>query len=126
LWIARRPETMDLFNMIMRFHRQHGVLTRALTPLEAGEIQPGLNTKIIEGAMFDPTAGRMPVIDNFVKLYICLRRNGVKILPYTRALRLIKNGNEVISAETERGMLNADIFVVAAGDRGIKRDLGHH
>ncbi|MEM1628477.1 MAG: FAD-binding oxidoreductase [Desulfurococcaceae archaeon] len=123
LWIARRPETMDLFNMIMRFHRQHGVLTRALTPLEAGEIQPGLNTKIIEGAMFDPTAGRMPVIDNFVKLYTYLRRNGVKILPYTRALRLVKNGNEVISVETERGVLNADIFVVTAGGRGTREIL---
>lgn len=123
LWIARRSETVDAFRKLSAFHHQYGVPTRVLTREEAAEVQPGLNTRIVEGALFDPTAGRMPIIRNFVKVYLWLKSRGVKFLEYTKATKLIESAGRVKYVETTSGSVEADVFVVAAGGRGSRELL---
>ncbi|MCX8185006.1 MAG: FAD-binding oxidoreductase [Sulfolobales archaeon] len=121
LWVARRPETLEGFKKLVEFHHQFGVPTRILSLDEVKEVEPRLNTKIVAGAMFDPTAGKMPIIENFVKLYIEVKKLGVKVVPYTKVTKLVSRGSKIAAAETSRGTIEADVFVVAAA--GDSRDI---
>lgn len=123
LWIARRRETLDVFKKLAAFHNEYGVPTRVLDRDEAARIQPGLNKGIVAGALFDPTAGRMPVLENIVKLYLKLKSLGVVFHFYTRVNRLTVSGYRVKSAITSRGEVEGDVFVIAAGGRGTRELL---
>jgi sarcosine oxidase subunit beta len=123
LWIARRQETLDVFEKLAAFHNEYGVPTRVLDRDEAARIQPGLNKGIVAGALFDPTAGRMPVLENIVKLYLKLKSLGVVFHFYTRVNRLTVSGYRVKSAITSRGEVEGDVFVIAAGGRGTRELL---
>ncbi len=121
LWVARKPETLEGFRKLTEFHHQFGVPTRLVDADEVRLLEPRLNARVVVGAMFDPTAGRMPIIENFVKLYLEVKRLGVRVVPYTRVTRLVPRGSRVTAAETSRGPVEADAFVVAAG--GDSRDI---
>lgn len=123
LWIARKPETMSLFEKLSAFHREHGVPTRLVDPVEASDIQPGLNKSLIAGGLFDPTAGRMPIIRNFVKLYLKLKSQGVIFREWTEVYRLNSSGDRINSLQTSRGIIEGDVFVLAAGGRGTRELL---
>lgn len=123
LWIARREETVDYFKKLVSFHNEYDVPTRVIDPDEALNIQPGLNKKIIKGAMFDPTAGKMPVFENFVKLYLKLKKLGVLFKTYTKIRGLKASGSRIVEAESDRGVLKADVFIITAGGRGTREIL---
>ncbi|MEM1638663.1 MAG: FAD-binding oxidoreductase [Desulfurococcaceae archaeon] len=120
LWVARKEETVEAFKKLVAFHNEHGVPTKIIEPDEAKNIEPKLNTKIISGAMFDPTAGRMDILDVFTKLHLELKKHGVKVFNYTKAIRLSTRGEKVVSVETQRGILEADVFVVAAAEGSVE------
>ena len=117
LWVARREETLDTFRKLVEFHNKYGIPTRVLSVDEVKEIQPNINSKIITGAMFDPTAGKMKILENFTRLYLRVKGLGVKVHPYTKALKLVARGGKIVAAETNRGSLEADVFVVAAAEK---------
>lgn len=121
LWVARKPETLEGFKKLVDFHHQYDVPTRILDVEEVKRVEPRLNTKLVVGAMFDPTAGRMPIIENFVNLYIKVKKLGVKVVPYTKVIKFISRGDRVVAAETSGGTVEFDAAVVAAG--GDSRDL---
>jgi len=123
LWVARKPETLDVFKKLSAFHNKYGVATKILDPDEAERVQPGLNKSIIAGALFDPTAGRMPVLENLVKLYLKLKSLGVTFHFYTEVTKLNVSNYRVKSAFTNRGEIEGDVFVVAAGGKGTREIL---
>ena len=123
LWIARKLETVEVFKKLSAFHNEYGVPTRILGVEEAGQIQPGLNKSIVAGALFDPTAGRMPVIENLVKLYLKLRSLGVIFKFHTKVTKLTTSDYRVKSAITSRGEITGDLFIVVAGGRGTRELL---
>jgi sarcosine oxidase subunit beta len=120
LWIARRPETLGVFKKLAAFHWEYSVPTRVLSADEAEHIQPGLNKNIVAGALFDPTAGRMPVLENLVKLYLKLKSLGVVFNFYTKVIKLNTSNYRIKSAITNRGEIEGEVFVVAAGGRGTR------
>ncbi|MEM0004853.1 MAG: FAD-binding oxidoreductase [Desulfurococcaceae archaeon] len=126
LWVARRDETVETFKKLASFHNQYGVPSRVLEPSEVKSVEPKLNINIISGAMFDPTAGRMDILEVFTKLYLELRKRGVKFLNYTKAEKLISDSEKIRSVKTSRGILEADVFIVAAaeGSREILSSIG--
>jgi len=126
LWVARRPETVEVFRRLVGFHHDYGIPTRIMDVDEVRELEPGINYRIIAGAMFDPTAGRMPILENFIKLYLRVKSLGVRVLPHTRVLKLEGRGDRVTKAVTSRGDIEADVFVVAAGggSRRILKTVG--
>ncbi|MCI4436098.1 MAG: FAD-binding oxidoreductase [Ignisphaera sp.] len=123
LWIARRHETVESFRKLSMFHNSLGVPTKVLSADEVLEIQPGLNKNLVAGALFDPIAGRMPILKNIVKLYLRVRNLGVKFLFYTKALRLKASNYKVHAVETSRGVIDGEVFIIAAGGRGSRELL---
>lgn len=123
LWLARSPESVNLFKKLSAFHRDHGVPTRVIDPDEACMIQPGLNKSLIAGGLFDPTAGRMPIIRNFVRLYLKLKSLGVVFRDQTEVYRLSTSGGKINLLHTSKGLIEGDVFVLAAGGRGTRELL---
>lgn len=115
LWVARKNETLGTFRKLVEFYRQFSIPAEMLEVDEVKEVEPMINTKLVAGAMRDPTAGMMPMLKNFVKIYLKVKNSGVKILPYTKVLKLVVSSGKVVAAETSRGMVEADAFLVAAG-----------
>lgn len=120
LWVARKDETVETFKKLVAFHNEHGVPTKVIEPSEVRNIEPSLNIKIVAGAMLDPTAGRMDVLDVFTKLYLELKKHGVKIANYTKATKLNAKGERVVSVETLQGTFEADVFIVAAAEGSVE------
>ena len=124
LWVARKNETIKTFETLVAFHNQYGVNTKVLDVDETMEKQPGLNKSIISGAMYDPTAGKMNVFNNFAKLYLALKKHGVVFKPYTKVTKLEIASGRVKRAISTHGELEADVYVVAAGGTGTREILG--
>jgi len=126
LWIARREDTLDVFRELAKFHNSHGVPTRVIGVDELSSREPYINTSIVKGALFDPTAGKMSVIEVFTELYIRVKKMGGIIIPHTPVEKLVSSGGVVKSAITPRGEYTADVFVVAAaeGSRKILESIG--
>jgi len=126
LWIARREDTLDVFRELAKFHNSHGVPTRVIGVDELSSREPYINTSIVKGALFDPTAGKMSVIEVFTELYIRVKKMGGIIISHTPVERLVSSGGIVKSALTPRGEYTADVFVVAAaeGSRKILESIG--
>jgi sarcosine oxidase subunit beta len=123
LWIARKHETVESFRKLSMFHNSLGVPTRVLSADEVLEIQPGINKNLVAGGLFDPVAGRMPILKNIVKLYLRVKNLGVKFLFYTKALRLKTSDYKVHAVETSQGVIEGDVFIIAAGGRGSRELL---
>jgi len=123
LWVARREETVELFKKLVQFHNSLGVSTRVLSADEVVEVEPGINRDLIVGGMFDPTAGRMPLFENFVQLYTYIKSLGVRFQLYTEVYGFKASGKRVETALTSRGEIRADVFVIAAAE-GSRRILG--
>ncbi|MEM1719524.1 MAG: FAD-binding oxidoreductase [Desulfurococcaceae archaeon] len=126
LWVARKEETLDTFKKLVDFHHKFGIPTKVLNVEDVKELEPHLNTKIITGAMFDPTAGKMSVLENFTKLYLKVKSMGVKVIPYTKVLELVAGNGEIRAAKSTRGTLEANVFVIAAAEcsKEILRTIG--
>lgn len=126
LWVARKPETIETFKKLADFHHQYSVPTRIVDVDEVKNIEPGINSSIVAGAMVDPTAGRMPILENFIKLYLKVKSLGVKVVPYTTVLKFEVSGSRAAKAVTTRGDVEADYFVVAAGggSRKLLKTIG--
>ncbi|MEM0015318.1 MAG: FAD-binding oxidoreductase [Zestosphaera sp.] len=126
LWIARRDETLSTFRRLAEFYHQFSIPAEILDADEVKDVEPMVNTRLVAGAMRDPTAGMMPMLKNFVKIYLKVKGSGVRILPYTKVLKLLVSGGRVVAAETGRGVIEADVFLVAAGgdSREIVKTVG--
>ncbi len=115
LWIARKESTLENFKTLTRIHNSYGIPTKILEPTDVCRIVPQLNVSKIVGAMIDPMAGKSYPFDTLHAFYMACRSKGVKIYTKTEALKLNTRGNRIQSVETNRGTVEGDIFVVAAG-----------
>lgn len=126
IWVARKNETIDVFKKLSQFHNSYGVPTRIIGKDELKEKEPYMNIDIVEGALYDPTAGKMNLMEVFTELYLRVKKMGAKIIPYTPIEKLVVSGGRVKSAISPRGQLDADVFIVAAaeGSKKILESIG--
>jgi sarcosine oxidase subunit beta len=128
IWIARREETLEAFKRLVEFHNSYGVPTRVIDVDELRAKEPHMNTKVVVGALYDPTAGKMDVLEVFTQLYLRVKKAGGKIVPYTPVTSFTTSGERITSVVTPRGEISADVFIVAAaeGSKKVLESLGVH
>lgn len=81
---------------------------------EAERIEPYINGEAV-AAVWAPTAGVISPIDAVIALVENAVSNGVKLLTETEVRRVIVSDGRVKGVETNRGFIEADIVVNAAG-----------
>ena len=121
VWIASREETVETFKKLVKLHNSLGVPTKMIDLDELKEKVPPINTNGILAAMYDPTAGKSYPFDTLFAFYKSLKSRGVRIETHTMAKKLLVSNSKVLGAETNKGIIESDIVVIAAGS--MSRDL---
>jgi sarcosine oxidase subunit beta len=98
-----------------------GIPSRLLTPKEAREIVPFLNTEGLVGATYCHEDGHCNPFQVTLAYADAARRHGAKIRTYVEATGILTEGGRIRGVLTEEGEISTPITVVAAG--GHSADL---
>ncbi len=101
----------------MALQRGLGTQQQALTPAEAVAIEPALahHAARIAGAIHTPSECAADCLKVCESLQRLLEARGVKFRFQTEVTRLLRQGQRIAAAETPRGRIEADAFVIALG-----------
>ena len=120
VWIATKEESAELFKKLVNLHNSLGVPTRLVSPEELKELVPPIRADDAKVALHDPTAGKSYVFDTLHAYLMACRELGVKVMTFTPVKKLVAGGGRVKAAETDKGTIEADTFIVAAGSGSRK------
>jgi len=115
LFLAHDDETLRRIEYGAELQKKHGLPTRVITPGEAGEIVPQLDTSRFIAASWNPEDGVVfpwPFLWGYAE---GARRRGVQVETFTRVTGLDASGGRIRSIQTDRGTVLADRVVVACG-----------
>ncbi len=121
LLLAYTEAGWEQFQKNVALQKAHGLPVELLTPAEAKEIVPHLNTEQLLGATFCPTDGHcnpFKVTDAYAK---AARRLGVEIYTNTTVTGIKREGDKIQGVETDQGFIATPIVVNAAG--GWSQDI---
>ncbi len=115
LFLARDEATAERFRENVAMQNDRGVPSEFLSPAEAVEHCPGLETERFVGATYSPT-------DGFADPHLALqayataaREAGADVRTKTAVTDVLRDGDRVVGVETDDGRLEADYVVNAAG-----------
>ncbi|SHE36794.1 NAD(P)/FAD-dependent oxidoreductase [Desulforamulus putei] len=113
--------------MVEQFHKnlgvQHklGIPSRWVTPEEAKEIVPHLNTQGLLGATFCGKDGHCNPFKTTDAYARAAQHLGVEIMTYTEVTRLLARDGKITGVETSKGIIETPAVVLCAG--AYSRDL---
>ena len=104
---------------------KYGLEAHVLTPSDVQQLEPNLEVKS-RGAIFFPGDSHLDPGALYAYLKKYLEEKGVKFLPSTQVLGFEKSGTKVTAVLTDKGKLDADKIVLAAGawTAQLAKDLG--
>lgn len=104
---------------------KYGLEAHVLTPSDVQQLEPNLEVKS-RGAIFFPGDSHLDPGALYAYLKNYLEEKGVKFLPSTQVLGFEKSGSKVNAVLTDKGKLDADKIVLAAGawTAQLAKDLG--
>ena len=115
LFLAQDDATVKRIEAGAELHRKHGLATRIVTPGEAGEIAPELDTKTFLAASWNPDDGVVfpwPFLWGYAD---GARKRGAQIETFTQVTGLDVEGGHVRGVRTDRGRVACDRVVIASG-----------
>jgi len=115
LFLAHDDETVRRIEFGAGLQRRHGLATRVITPAEAAEIVPQLDTSRFVAASWNPEDGVVfpwPFLWGYAD---GARKRGAQVETFTRVTGLEESGGRVRAVQTDRGQVAADRVVIAAG-----------
>jgi len=115
LFLARTEEQLAQLRKAAEFQNRHGVRTRMVGPEEARDIVPDVSVTGVLGGTYNPDDGTLfpwPVVHGVADL---LKHEGVPIELNTTVTGFRRSNGRIAAVETERGEIQADHIVLAAG-----------
>lgn len=114
-YLAREPETAELFHEAIPFQNDRGVPSEFLSPEEAAEHVPGLRVDRYVGAAYCPT-------DGFADPHLGLQgfateasAAGVRVETGVEVTDVVTDDGTVVGVDTSAGRYEAEFVVLAAG-----------
>ena len=122
LKVFRNQEELEAGLRQADFLARHQVETRALGPGEVVDVEPALASAAgsLAGAIHHPIDEHGDARAFCQALEGLLRESGSALHYATRAQGLLREGNRIAALETDRGPMEADAFVLAAGSPTVK------
>lgn len=121
LLLAYTDAGWEQFRQNVQLQKAHGLQVEMLTPDEAREVVPHLNTDQLLGATFCPSDGHcnpFKVTDAYAK---AARRLGVEVYTNTAVTAIVREGDKLKGVQTNRGFIASPLVVNAAG--GWSQDI---
>jgi len=116
--VARTDERMAELDRRVQSAKAWGEPGELLTPEEVGEHVPYINTDIIKGGFYSPSAGTCDPLragEIMRERASEITDGGLHVSPNTEVLDLHVENGEILAVETDRGTVAADEVVIAAG-----------
>jgi dimethylglycine dehydrogenase len=113
--LAHSKERMQEFARAMGMGNYQGLNLRLMTPDEAKEMYPFLETHDLEGALYDPDDGDIDPAQLTQALAKGARQMGAKIERFCSATGVTQHANGTWTVHTEKGDIDCDKVVNAAG-----------
>ncbi|WP_347309923.1 GcvT family protein [Defluviimonas sp. SAOS-178_SWC] len=116
LAIARNADRLHELKHRASIAKTYGIAADLITAREAGELYPGLDTSVVEGALFIPKDGQLNAVDTVMAFMAGARRNGARVFensPVTDIARLGATGGYRVT--TPQGTITCDTLVLACG-----------
>lgn len=115
LLLAYSDKEMDQFKKNMELQHRLEIPSRMVTPKEAKEIVPYLNTDKMLGGAFCPTDGHANPFLVTQAYADAARRLGVEIYTFTEVTGIRREKGKIVGVETNKGYIEAEKVVNAAG-----------
>ena len=115
LRLASSPERMEELRRQAGWAKTYGLPMELISANGAKDRFPLMSTDGVLGAAWLPTDGWLDPSGLTRALASGARRRGARILPHTRVTGLTVVGGRVTGVESERGMIEAEVVVNAAG-----------
>lgn len=115
LLLAYSEKEMDQFKKNIALQNSLEIPSRLITPEEAKEIVPYLNTEKLLGGAFCHTDGHANPFLVTQAYADAARRLGVEIYTNTEVTGIKVEGDKIIGVETNRGYIETNVVVNAAG-----------
>ena len=115
LTLAREDERMVELGYALTMARHHGLPAHTLSLSEIAEFSPLLETRgLVGGVLFEGDATVNPGVATFAVAKAAFDR-GVRIIEGCRVLGFRLSGSRVTGVETDRGTIDCEVVVIAAG-----------
>ena len=126
LGIARTKDRLHESARNASIAKSFGLEAHIISPKEAQEIYPAINSSIIEGAVYIPKDGQTNPIDTCMSLIAGAKKNGVKISENLEVKDLWKVSNGNYQLDTVEGIMECETLVLACGlwSRDLASKLG--
>ena len=115
LFLAHDEETVRRIEYGAELQKRYGLPTRVITPGEAGEIVPQLDTSRFVAASWNPEDGVVfpwPFLWGYAD---GARKRGAQVETFTRVTGIDVGFGRVLGVQTDRGRVTADRVVIACG-----------
>jgi len=113
--VAATKERWDLLRADVARHKTMNLRTELVGPAEIRALCPIMDTRDVYGAIYDPKEGHLDPSGATLAFAKAARLNGAEIYRHTRVLALTPNGHGRWRVETDRGTIDAEHVVNAAG-----------
>ncbi len=120
LFVIYSGKEMEQFKKNIKLQNSLDIPSRLITPAEAKEIVPHLNTEKLLGATYCPTDGHANPFHVTPAYAKAAERLGASIQTYTEVVNIEKKAGRVTRVNTNRGSIDCDIVVNAAGGYAAK------
>jgi sarcosine oxidase subunit beta len=122
LLLAYTEKEMNQFKKNVELQNSLGIASKIITPSQAREIVPYLNTeKLLGGAFYEKDGHANPflVTNAYAQAAISL---GAEVNTYTDVVSIKRNGSKIEGVQTNKGFISTDTVIDAAG--GYSAEIG--
>lgn len=126
LGVARTKERLYETARNASVAKSFGLDAHMISPAEAKNLYPAINSSIIEGAVFIPGDGQTNPVDTCMALAVGAKQNGVKIFENSEVSDLWRTTEGRYQVRTNLGVFEAETLVLACGlwTRDLASKLG--
>ena len=115
LGVCRTRDRLFETRRVASIAKSFGIEAHMVSPIEAREIYPAIDSSIIEGAIYIPKDGQTNAVDTTMSLVAGARQRGVKVFENTPVGKLERFATGEYRIETPSGMIQCETLVLACG-----------
>ena len=115
LQLATTERREEGFRRETAFLRAYGLDKHILTQKEVADLVPMIKSDDVRAGFFTPDEGRANPVDVTMSMARGAKNRGVKIFEETEVTGFVQKNGAVTAVETERGTIECDKVVIAAG-----------
>lgn len=121
LLIADTQREMEQFKKNLAVQHRYGIPSRMVTPQEAKEIVPHLNTRMLLGGAYCEKDGFLNPFKTTDAFFLAAKRFGAEFNTFTTVTGIDVSGGRVRRVRTDKGEIETPCVVIAAG--GMAGDM---